>query len=199
VTESSVWSALRARAVDGDVASASDPVPELDPGQAESMAVAFGLPKPEGWSDPLTGTDGPRFWDRVVATEEARRRRYGRPVTIAMVEFTGFASDGSWLGQELALQVFVRVAHVLAKQVRTSDYRARIGPARFGILLLEADEISTINFVDRVRAACRTELGPRSAIGMRTGWASSAGDETLDSAVHRASARLDDPAFQGER
>ena len=142
--------------------------------------------------------DGPRFWDRILASEEARRRRYGRPVTVVMVEFTGFASDGSWLGQELVLQVLVRVAHALANEVRTSDSKARIGPTRFGILLIESDEISTINFIDRVRAACRSELGTATGVVVRTGWASPGEGETLDTTVQRASQRLDDPAFQGE-
>jgi diguanylate cyclase (GGDEF)-like protein len=198
VTQSSVWTALRAGSAAADTAPEDDPAAAVPTGPAAASARAIEPPKPEGWSDPLTGMDGPRFWDRILASEEARRRRYRRPVTVVMVEFTGFASDGSWLAQELALQVFIRVARVLAKQVRTSDYKARIGPARFGILLLEADEISAINFVDRLRAACREELGTGTGLGLRTGWASPGEAETLDTAVHRASARLGDPAFQGE-
>lgn len=195
VTQSSVWDALRARSAAADVMSAGAPAADAVP---DPDASPSGPPRPEGWSDPLTGMDGPRFWDRILASEEARRRRYGRPVTVVMVEFTGFASDGSWLGQELVLQVLVRVAHALANEVRTSDSKARIGPTRFGILLIESDEISTINFIDRVRAACRSELGTATGVVVRTGWASPGEGETLDTTVQRASQRLDDPAFQGE-
>jgi diguanylate cyclase (GGDEF)-like protein len=172
-------------------------MPDVRTGIPVDASGAFEPERPEGWSDRLTGTDGPRFWDRIVASEEARRRRYGHAVTVAMVEIAGLRSDGSWLGQELALQVFVRAAHALAKGVRTSDYTARIGPTRFGILLIEADEISAINFIDRLRAACRAELGPDSEIGLRTGWACPGEGETLDMAVQRAATRLDDPAYQG--
>jgi diguanylate cyclase (GGDEF)-like protein len=196
VTESSVWSAVRARSAAGALPGASS----ADDGaqdQDSAAAAPIGVPDPAGWTDPLTSTDGPRFWDRIIASEGARRQRYGRAVTVAMVEFTGFASDGSWLSHELELQVFGRVAHVLVKQVRTSDYIARIRSTRFGIVLLETDEIAAINFVDRVRAACRKELGTGSGIEVRTGWASPAEDESLDAAVYRAGARLTDPAFQG--
>src|SRR5713101_8460552 len=44
------------------------------------------IPQPEGWTDILTGTDGPRFWDRIVLSEQARVGRYHRPVTIAYAE-----------------------------------------------------------------------------------------------------------------
>lgn len=198
MTQSSVWTALRARSAAADVAAAGDPVPDVGPDSDAAAAAALELPKPEGWSDPLTGTDGPRFWDRIVASEEARRRRYGRPVTVAMVELTGFTSDGTWLGRELVMQTFGRLAHVLAREVRTSDYTARIGRTRFGILLIEADEITAINFIDRVRTACRNELETGSGLGVRTGWACPGEAETLDTAVQRASERLADPAYQGE-
>jgi len=34
----------------------------------------------------LTGTDGPRLWDRFVSSEVARVSRYRRPVTVALVD-----------------------------------------------------------------------------------------------------------------
>lgn len=197
MTQSSVWSALRARSADADLASDGAAVPDALP---DSDAVPAGLPdvpEPDGWSDPLTRTDGPRFWERIVETEDARWRRYGRPVTVVVVEFTGLVSDGTWLGRELVMQTFARVTHALAMAVRSSDYQARIGAGRFGILLVDADEISAINFVDRVRTACQNELDEDSGLGMRTGWASPGEGETLHAAVARAAARLDDPAFQG--
>jgi diguanylate cyclase len=197
VTQSSDWTAPGDRAADADLPA--DDAPDL--GRRPDPDVAppdeFELPKPDGWTDPLSGTDGPRFWDRVVESENARWRRYGRPVTVVVVEFTGLVSDGTWLGRELVMQTFARVAQVLTMAFRSSDYQARIGPGRFGILLIDTDEISAINFVDRIRAACQNELDEHSGFGMRTGWASPAEGETLHSAVDRARARLDDPAFQG--
>ena len=52
---------------------------------------------PDGWTDILTGTDGPRMWDRVVLSESARTRRYKRPVTVAIAEVVGLdALAGQW-------------------------------------------------------------------------------------------------------
>jgi len=204
VTQSSVWSALRAGSADADLVSDGALVPDAlhdsDPAPAAPAGMPDvpepDVPEPDGWSDPLTRADGPRFWERIVATEDARWRRYGRPVTVVVVEFTGLVSDGTWLGRELVMETFARVTHALGMAVRSSDYQARIGPGRFGILLTDADEISAINFVDRVRTTCQNELEEGSGFGMRTGWASPGEAEALDAAVQRAIARLADPAFQ---
>ena len=44
---------------------------------------------PSGWNDALTGTDGPRLWDRVISSEVARVNRYARPATVVLIEFAG--------------------------------------------------------------------------------------------------------------
>jgi len=49
---------------------------------------------PSGWTDALTGTDGPRLWDRTVSSEVARVSRYRRPVTVALIEINGLDRPG---------------------------------------------------------------------------------------------------------
>src|SRR6186997_3115537 len=189
--------ALRARADDrSDDDRLPEPVPRADSPPPDPIVIALALPEPEGWTDPLTGTEGPRFWERIVANEEARRRRYGRVVTVALVEFDGFVGDGSELARERSLQQFARVARVLAKEARTSDYIARIGPGRFGIILVETDEISAINFIDRARQACWDTLGPGIDLEIRVGWASAAEAGSLQDGILFAESRLSDAAFQ---
>jgi diguanylate cyclase (GGDEF)-like protein len=179
---------------DGDAAPAS--VHEPEPFVPDAAAPAPVVPEPEEWFDHFTGIGGPRFWERILVNEEARRLRYGRPATVALVEFAGFEGDGGWLARELAVQLFADVARVLAKEVRTSDHVARIGSARFGIILIETDEVSAINFVDRVRKACWTEVGAGTGLSIRTGWASAAEAGSLEGAILRAESRMHDSAFQ---
>jgi GGDEF domain-containing protein len=181
---------------DGDGDFAFRARPRADRWAPDRSVAAFELPEPDGWTDPLTGTDGPRFWERIVASEEARRRRNDRGVTIALIEFSGFECDGSPRDRERALQRFTRVARVLAKEVRTSDHIARIGPGRFGMILVETDEVSAINFVDRARKACWSALGADVALDIAAGWAIATGSDGLDEAVLRAEARLGDRSFQ---
>ena len=144
-------------------------------------------PSPAGWSDPLTGTDGPHLWDRVLASEAARVRRYHRPATVALVEIVGMDEFTRVWGAEIAERTFVRVARTLAVEIRSSDHIARVDLMRFAVLLTETDEIAAINFIERARAACERQPGElRIAIG----WASPTAEEDLLGAFALAEKRL---------
>ena len=155
------------------------------------------LPPPRvGWTDVLTGTDGPRYWDRVVTSEQARIRRYRRPATICLVDIAGYDVFARRWGADVGQRLFVRIARALAGEVRSSDHIARIGPTRIAILLTETDEIAAINFVERARASCEAHLGVDSEglrIGM--GWASPPGKAGLSDAFGVA----DRPTGRGSR
>lgn len=149
-------------------------------------------PLPSGWSDPLTGVDGPRFWDRVVLTETARVRRYKRPVTVAFVEIGGLDRLARLWGFDVAERALVSCARTLAKEIRSSDHIARVEVARFAILLTETSEIPAINFVERARASCEAAIGAVALDSVRVGfgWASPPPKGDLGVAIEVATARL---------
>ena len=148
------------------------------------------LTDPEGWTDPLSGADGPLLWARILTTEDARRRRYGRVATVALVEFTGFDDEGGWLSRDLLLRFFSRATRGFVEGIRKSDYVARIGPSRFAVLLVDTDEVAAINFVDRLRARCATDLGLDAAFPVLIGWANPPDGGSLYDAAALAEARL---------
>jgi diguanylate cyclase (GGDEF)-like protein len=145
---------------------------------------------PSGWSDPLTGTDGPRFWDRIVSSEVARVNRYRRPATVALLEIAGLDAYARKWGIDVAERLFVQLARTIAVEVRSSDHIARIDRTRFAILLTETDEIAAINIVERVRAACEYQLGASDLVRIAIGWASPWPTADLRAAVATADARL---------
>ena len=155
--------------------------------QDEQSPETYEPPEPSGWSDPLTGTDGPRLWDRILGSELARVRRYHRPATVALVEVTGMDDVSRVWGAEIAEQAFIRVARKLAIEIRSSDHIARVDRTRFAILLTETDEIAAINFVERVRQAIDQQPGEA---GVAIGWASPATATDLREAMASAEARL---------
>jgi diguanylate cyclase (GGDEF)-like protein len=159
-------------------------------GEDAPRSGASVLDPPSGWTDVLTGTDGPRYWDRVVATEQARIKRHQRTATIALVEFAGIDAAARRWGRDMALQLFERLARVLAGGVRSSDHLARVESARFAVLLVETDEVLAINFVDRIRARCAAELDPAAGIRIAIGWASPTPGGLLADAHVVALARL---------
>jgi diguanylate cyclase (GGDEF)-like protein len=146
---------------------------------------------PEGWADVLTGTDGPRLWDRVVLSEGARCRRYKRPVTVAIVEIVGLADlAGEW-GWDVAERALAACARRLAREIRSSDHVARIETTKFGVLLTETTEIAAINFIERARQSCERELaayGDKVRIGF--GWASPPAKGDLNDAIGVSLRRL---------
>ena len=70
---------------------------------------------PSGWNDALTGTDGPRLWDRVISSEVARVNRYARPATVVLIEFAGLDVHARMMGR---------------RRLRASLHAARQDPRR---------------------------------------------------------------------
>jgi len=146
---------------------------------------------PDGWTDVLTGADGPRLWDRLILSEGARVARYHRPVTVAFAEIVGIDKVATTWGWDVAARALASCARRLGREIRSSDHIARLEQSRFGILLTETSEIAAINFVERARASCERELraiGDDVAIGF--GWASPPDKGDLSDAVDIALTRL---------
>ena len=153
------------------------------------------IPEPEGWQDSLTGLDGPDFWQRVLAAEVNRAARYGRALTVILMELEGLEQAAAASGPGEVARVLRAAGQCLLRNSRPSEYCARIEGARFGVILTETDEISAINFIERVRAALPRAMPP-SADGVlpRFGWASPRARESAAAVVLRADRRLaDDP------
>src|SRR5262245_22963977 len=105
-------------------------------------------------SDPLTETLLPGEWNRILADEDARIYRYGRPATVVVIDLDGLDGFVSALGQPAADRVLVAVSDTLKRHARSADYVARLGPGRFGLLLPETGEVEAVNLVERLRALC---------------------------------------------
>lgn len=186
--------ATRPAAPDASVPTApTAPIASDDTPVIETLVEAAAplLPEPADWTDPFTGTDGPLLWDRLVRKEDARIKRYRRTACIVLVELAGLDDVSAWLGRELAVELFARLSRALAAEIRTSDDICRISTDRFGILLVETDEVAAINFVDRVRPMLRKHIGSKDiGLRVRIGWASPAAGAGLADAVAVASERL---------
>ncbi|HEX5012995.1 MAG TPA: diguanylate cyclase [Candidatus Limnocylindrales bacterium] len=177
-----------------DEAAADDglPVADVSAPAASIPIVAAPVPPPTGWNDPLTGTDGPHYWDRLIISETARVRRYKRPATIVLVEIAGLSRLGALWGADVAERTLISAARTLSQSIRTSDHIARIEPIRFGILLTETAEIAAINFVERARVSCERDLRVASeVVGVAFGWASPPKSGDLADALAVAQKRLE--------
>ncbi len=177
---------------DEDAGNAVFVVGDADPAEDAADPGHLAWPTvPSGWSDSVTSTDGPRYWDRLLASERDRVRRYDRPATIVFIEIAGLDRLGVLWGDDVAAQSLVRVGRTVMQEIRTSDHAARIDVSRFAIFLPETTEIDAINFVERVRSAIDVSLGEMAkSIQIGIGWASPA-DGKLDVAIEMAEQRLE--------
>jgi diguanylate cyclase (GGDEF)-like protein len=149
------------------------------------------IQEPSGWEDPLTGLNGPDFWRRVLVAEVARCARYQRKLTVVAIELQGLDVLSATWGPDVARHTLREAAQGVLRTSRTSDYCARIGTARLGVVLTETDEIAAINFVERVREHAPKKL-PRGAESLTFGfgWASPKTGESAEALVRRAETRL---------
>ncbi len=149
------------------------------------------LPEASGPMDPLTGLEGPDFWQRILVAEVARAARYRCALTVVVIELEGVSALGDTWGSPVARRAVREAAQCIRRASRTSDYSCRIGDARFGVVLTETDEIAAINFVERVRESGPGSLpGGADSLRFSFGWASPKQGESADAVVKRAQGRL---------
>ena len=193
---------LAAKATDSFTAEAEPSEPAAEPAGDRSLEstnpsdaipiVSAPVPAPSGWSDPQTGTDGPRYWDRLILSEAARVQRYERPATVVLVEIAGLTALAQLWGPRVAEHTLAAAARTLSRQMRTSDHIARLETLRFGLLLTETSEIAAINFVERARVACERDLQVASeVVRVAFGWASPPKGGDLSDAMALAVQRLE--------
>jgi len=163
------------------------PVPPARP-----MVPLFTAP-PHGHhqSDPQTGLEIGATWDRWLMEEDARTKRYRRPATVVVVEIDGLERLVERLGPAAGDRLIPPVAATMRKFARQSDRVARLGPARFGTILVETDEVTAINYVERIRSACDLWLAAGAvALRLSIGWAEANGSRSMEDAANAAEERL---------
>lgn len=162
--------------------------------------------------DTLTGIYNRRHFMMDLESEWKRFRRYGRPLSLLLLDIDHFKSINDRYGHDVGDQVIIAVARLCQTKTRDSDVAARIGGEEFGILLPEADLDEARIAAERLRVAIAeqpvdTSSGPLTvtvSIGAAPAEASAAGvaelmkraDEALYAAKrggrNRVAAMVDD-------
>jgi len=111
------------------------------------------VPPPDPFVDQLTDLLGPEAFERLLASESARSRRYRRPAALVIAGLAGLDDLARSWGVDVATQAVVSLGGMLRSHSRSSDHVGRIATSQFGVILTETDEIAAINYVERVREA----------------------------------------------
>ena len=111
----------------------------------------------EAVTDDLTALYNRRACDKRLAEEVDRAQRYGRPLSVLMMDVDHFKAVIDRYGHPGGDLVLKQVAQRLARQLRQVDVAARYGGEEFMVILPETPGESAVLVADRIRRAIAAE------------------------------------------
>ncbi len=106
-------------------------------------------------TDALTGLATRRHFMKRLAEEIARAKRYGRSLSVAMIDLDHFKQVNDRHGHQLGDQVLRTFAECLSSTLRTVDMAGRLGGEEFAICLPETGGASAAIICERILARTR--------------------------------------------
>jgi diguanylate cyclase (GGDEF)-like protein len=103
--------------------------------------------------DELTGLLNRREFDRILAEEEDRARRFGHPLGLVIIDIDWFKAVNDAHGHPAGDAVLKEVARRIAGCIRTVDRAARIGGEEFALILVQTDGPAALEVAERAIAA----------------------------------------------
>lgn len=103
-------------------------------------------------TDGLTGLFNRKHIMELLEREISRSRRYGRPVTILMLDIDHFKQVNDSYGHQAGDAVMCRLSDVLRSMVRQVDDVGRYGGEEFLVLLPDSDSHSGAEMAERIRS-----------------------------------------------
>lgn len=101
-------------------------------------------------TDPLTGLYNRRKLDEVLAAEIERASRYGRPLSLLVVDLDGMKRINDSRGHAVGDRVLQAAAGGLRGAIRRVDLATRLGGDEFVVVLPEADAVEAASVAARI-------------------------------------------------
>jgi diguanylate cyclase (GGDEF)-like protein len=99
--------------------------------------------------DELTGLLNRREYERILAEEEDRARRFGNPLSLVIIDLDHFKAVNDSYGHPAGDQVLKEAARRIAASVRTVDRAARIGGEEIALILVQTNRSSALEVAAR--------------------------------------------------
>jgi diguanylate cyclase (GGDEF)-like protein len=131
-------------------ASSTDPISRL------MTADAWDRLERQASTDPLTGIANRRAFHERLTDEVARAERYGRHLSLALMDLDHFKAVNDAHGHQGGDRVLVLFAQLLSAHSREGELVAKIGEEEFAWLMPETDRHGAHIAADRVREAIET-------------------------------------------
>jgi diguanylate cyclase (GGDEF)-like protein len=144
--------------------------------------------------DGLTQAWNRRYFDRRLAEELERERRYGRGLSLAMLDIDHFKAVNDSFGHQFGDEALKTVAATCAAAIRATDVLARYGGEEFCVLLPETGAEGARGVAERAREAVQARdveaLGRRTRLTVSVGLSAASAGDSPDSVLRRADAAL---------
>lgn len=124
----------------------------------------------DAYTDFLTGLRNRRYLDLVLERELFRVQRYGRPLSLMVLDLDGFKQVNDTHGHEVGDRVLKALAACLEAHVRQSDRAVRLGGEEFAVLLPETSLAQAARLGERLRqAVAALKVPPVAALSVSVG------------------------------
>ena len=102
-------------------------------------------------TDALTGLFNRRYFFEIAEKEFAESIRYGRPLSVIILDLDLFKEINDTYGHLVGDQALIHIGELLLKAIRTPDTAARYGGEEFVVLLPETESSQAMLFAERLR------------------------------------------------
>jgi diguanylate cyclase (GGDEF)-like protein len=189
-----LWGALGA-------AYDQEPIPEDAEVRLERFASLVGLAisNAEAWerlareaaTDSLTAIANRRTFNERLSAEIARAHRYGRHLSLVLIDLDHFKTVNDVYGHPTGDRVLARFAQILSSHCREGELVARIGGEEFAWLMPETDQDGAYTAAERVRNAIEhTSMEAVRTVTVSAGVASSEDIREADVLIRNADRAL---------
>ena len=114
--------------------------------------------------DGLTGLFNRRKFDSMLEEEIERAKRYGRGVSLIMIDIDHFKQFNDTYGHQKGDEVLATVAVILSERVRSNDLVSRYGGEEMSVILPETEVSNAAALAENLRETVNTEALQRAGV-----------------------------------
>jgi len=107
--------------------------------------------------DSLTGFYNRRKIEELLQSEIERAKRYSDPLSVVFIDIDNFKQINDTFGHRVGDEVLKRVADLIRREIRKTDFAGRFGGEEFILILPETDPQRAVIVAERIRERIEKE------------------------------------------